>query len=327
MTGSTSATAVVCTSREALAADEIDLLPLEDDDVLVATTYSGVSTGTDRWVMQGRYTWNETGFPFVPGYQRSGKVVAVGSAVTDLAVGDAVVALKSRGFRSVASKWGSHVSLAASARDQVYSAAGIDPRASALVVSAQVGVNAASRIVADARSRVLVIGDGIIGASGALASAARGFDVVLAGRHSDRRSVIERAGIRTVDAGDSAALRGVTADAIIDTAQNDQSFDYALAALPERNGQLVYSGHSPAGVETWASMAELQKREITAHFVSGWTAERIEATLALMRAGDMPMERLIGAEATAGTAASLLESVRDGTTRDLASVIRWGMDA
>jgi threonine dehydrogenase-like Zn-dependent dehydrogenase len=210
--------------------------------------------------------------------------------------------------------------------DNVFDAEGIPPNRSALLVSAQVGYNAASRLQLDAGARVLVVGDGIIGSSGALASAARGFDVLVAGRHAPRLEQLAAVGLRTLDARSGAAksIAAFSPDAVIDTVQNKEAFNAYIGALAPRGAQLVYSGHSPDGCTTWADMAVLQQRELTVHFVSGMTRPRLEATLGLMRDGRMPCDRLIGQVADSRVATrELVAQVARGRLRPVAAVIDW----
>src|SRR5258708_37805256 len=61
------------------------------DDVRVQTAFSGISQGTERWALTGRYghfdeEYSEH-YPCSPGYQAAGVVEAVGSAVSDVAEG------------------------------------------------------------------------------------------------------------------------------------------------------------------------------------------------------------------------------------------------
>ena len=50
------------------------------DEVLVRTAYSGVSQGTERWLLLGRYNRMDAdpaaSYPCFPGYQATGVVVA-----------------------------------------------------------------------------------------------------------------------------------------------------------------------------------------------------------------------------------------------------------
>lgn len=61
--------------------------PLESHELLLQTQYSLVSTGTELAKLNGA---QQVAYPFDPGNRATGKVVALGSAVTDIEVGDTV---------------------------------------------------------------------------------------------------------------------------------------------------------------------------------------------------------------------------------------------
>ena len=144
------------------------------DEVLIRTEFSGVSTGTDRWVMQGRFTWRPIIYPLVPGYQRVGTRGEEGSDVEGFAVGQLVAATRGTGLQGVECASGAHTRWASLLRLRYMMRLASILRAGSLFVSAQVGVNAASRISSARGRRVVVVGDGIIGASAALAAHAAG---------------------------------------------------------------------------------------------------------------------------------------------------------
>jgi len=132
-----STAAVVCTGPREVDVQRIGLPELGHTDVLVSTLASGVSTGTDRWAMQGRFGWAVLEPPFVPGYQRAGVVEAIGVDVHTVTVGQQVVATNSRDFVGARAAWGAHTGLGVSRAADVYDATGIDPhRAAFLVVAA-----------------------------------------------------------------------------------------------------------------------------------------------------------------------------------------------
>ena len=322
----TTAQAVVVSGPGVVSVAEVGVPELGPNDVLIRTLFSGVSTGTDKWVMQGRFTWRSLQFPLVPGYQRAGIVEAVGGDVTAVVVGQQVVATESSGFGGALAAWGAHAAHAVTRVEEVYDATGVPPERASLFVSGQVGYNAASRVIERDENRVVVYGDGIIGASGALAARARGFDVLLVGRHTERLAPLAALGILTAHsgAGSAAALRDWRPTAVIDTVQNEAAFDEYVDALPSATGQIVYSGHSPDGATAWADMERLQKRELTASFVSGWERARIEGTLHLMRSGAMPLELLVGTPARTldGIAATTTE-VAEGSLAPVAAVLDW----
>ena len=313
--------AVVCTGPRQVEIRRVGLPDVGRGDVLVSTLASGVSTGTDRWAMQGRFGWATLEPPFVPGYQRVGIVEAVGAEVRNVRVGQQVVATNSSDYVGATSAWGAHAGRGVSRSVDVMDATGIEPACAALLVVAQVGVNAASRITTPP-GPVWVYGDGVIGSAAALAARARGFDVTVVGRHEERLDALRGLGLSTRASGVPAT--GVAPVAVIDTVHNDAAFDEYVRALEPRAGEIVFSGHSPDNATAWADMAELQRRELTAHFVSGWTDERLARTLALMRSGDLPMDRLVGRTATdPESAPALMTDVADGACQPVAAVIDW----
>jgi 2-desacetyl-2-hydroxyethyl bacteriochlorophyllide A dehydrogenase len=326
MSEAISAAAVVATAPGAVDVDTVRLAHAGETDVLVRTLFSGVSTGTDKWVLQGRFRWNPVRFPCAPGYQRVGVVEALGAGADDFHVGQVVVVSSNVDFRGAMANWGGHCAVGLARRSDVYPADGIPPMRAALFIVGQVGVNAASRVAAPPGARVLVVGDGIIGASAALAARARGFEVLCLGHHADRLASIALLGLATAVAGGDAGPRAAAFEpqAVIDTVQNQQAFDAYIGPLAESGGELVYSGHTPDGATSWADMARLQQAELTVHFVSGWTEARVLSTLELMRSGALPLERLLGDVAqTRDEVAALARRVASGKSRPVAAAMEW----
>ncbi|WP_409264070.1 alcohol dehydrogenase catalytic domain-containing protein [Microbacterium aquimaris] len=322
------------TSARALIADppkpprigEVTLRALRPDEVLIRSSLSGFSTGTDRWVMTGQFEWGDFTYPLIPGYQVAGTVEAVGADVTGFDVGQPVVAVSATGVTGVETGWGCHASAVISTAQNVFDATGVPEVSSAFVISAQVGYNAASRLAGSPGESVCVIGDGIIGASAALAAHARGFRVLLQGRHDERLAPFEGTGISTRNA--RAAGADPLADwgpvAVIDTVQNDDAFAGYIDALESGRGQIVYSGHSPNGVRHWGDMAALQQREMRADFVAGWTPDRIVATLDSMRSGALDLTAFVSHVAMSMDAVrELARTVAEGKLGAVAAAIDW----
>jgi 3-hydroxyethyl bacteriochlorophyllide a dehydrogenase len=73
------ALAVVLDSPENLSVRHLDLTPPGDADVVVAIDYSGISTGTERLLWQGRMPpFPGMGYPLVPGYESVGRIIGAG---------------------------------------------------------------------------------------------------------------------------------------------------------------------------------------------------------------------------------------------------------
>lgn len=333
-----SSKAVVTTSANTTALAQVSVAELGANQVAIKTISSGVSTGTDKWVISGRFEWGNFAFPLVPGYQRSGIVEAIGSAVTNVKVGQQVFATASVNYKDATAGWGAHTSFGICEDFEVFDATGIPPERSAFGVVAQVGFNAASRIVGNPGDRILVIGDGVIGASGALSAKARGFEPLLLGRHDSRLAKINSLGINTANSNtvSQKELSDFAPIAVIDTVQSPEAFELYYRALPATwaaetfgnsrtgVGQIIFSGHTPDGQNTWADMAHLQKQELTVHFVSGWVANRIVQTLELMKAGALSLEKIATAyPADAANIEKLFSNIAAGKNPDIAAYINW----
>lgn len=73
------ALAVVLNKPECLSMQRLPLTPPGDADVVVAVTFSGISTGTERLLYQGRMPpFPGMGYPLVPGYESVGTIIAAG---------------------------------------------------------------------------------------------------------------------------------------------------------------------------------------------------------------------------------------------------------
>jgi hypothetical protein len=95
---------------------DIDLPDAEANDVVVRTLYSGISAGTELWILTGRY-WNAE-FPTLPGYQKVGVVEKVSSNVTGYSVGDVVFLRSTRLAPGVVSHWGGHTEYSVVSADE-----------------------------------------------------------------------------------------------------------------------------------------------------------------------------------------------------------------
>ncbi|HEX4365395.1 MAG TPA: chlorophyll synthesis pathway protein BchC [Rhodopila sp.] len=75
------ALAVVLDRPESLSVSRLALTPPGDADVVVDVSWSGISTGTERLLWQGRMPpFPGMGYPLVPGYESVGHIVAAGPA-------------------------------------------------------------------------------------------------------------------------------------------------------------------------------------------------------------------------------------------------------
>lgn len=99
--------AVVIEGPERLALDRLALQSPADGDVVVAVEWSGISTGTERLLWSGRMpSFPGMGYPLVPGYESVGRIIAMGSRVNSLTIGERVFVPGARCFGEVRGLFG-----------------------------------------------------------------------------------------------------------------------------------------------------------------------------------------------------------------------------
>lgn len=84
------ATAVILSGPKKLDIGQLELNTPGEDDIVVDVSHSGISTGTEKLFWDGRMPpFPGMGYPLVPGYEATGKVVEAGRG-TNLIPGDCV---------------------------------------------------------------------------------------------------------------------------------------------------------------------------------------------------------------------------------------------
>ena len=82
--------AVIFTGVGEVEIGEVNVPKPDPGEVLVRTTLTGISVGTDGWMIRGLYRGVQDRYPTIYGYQRVGVVEEVGSGVDSLKEGDRV---------------------------------------------------------------------------------------------------------------------------------------------------------------------------------------------------------------------------------------------
>jgi 2-desacetyl-2-hydroxyethyl bacteriochlorophyllide A dehydrogenase len=293
--------AIIFASQNEVDIRDLDVAPPGKNEIQVQSLYSTISAGTESWLLRDLFTWLPTSFPCVPGYQRSGLVSAVGPEVTGWRVGERALALIGTWSNSeVAGKFGGHIAVANVPTELAYHLPDrVDDVDASNGVVAQVGYNAANRTTIVADDWVLVYGDGLIGQCAAQAARAKGARVILVGHRMERlqlaqqysADVVINSAVEDVARSVRSIVGAETVPVVLDSVQTMASQKQYIDLLQPGHGQIVYNGFTPG--DQWADMALLQQRELTTHFVSGCTRDRMEATLALMAAGQMRIAPLI----------------------------------
>ena len=322
--------AVVFTDVDRVSIREIEITPPARGQVQIRTEYSTISAGTEGWILRNLFFWSPTRYPCVPGYQRAGVVEAIGAGVSEVQVGERVAATSSLWSGALQPQSGAHVGLANTAVEEVYRLPpNVDTLEASVLVVAQVGYNAASRLTLATGAWVVVYGDGLIGQFAAQAARALGARVILVGHHTERLSlaltycadgVINRRE-QNVIATIRQQIGTATVAAVLDSVQSEAAQREYTPLLARGHGQIVYCGFTPAA--TWADMGLLQRTELTTHFISGWTRPRMQATLDLIAAGKMRVRPLITNLESFTKAPDLYRAIQQKADGILGVTLQW----
>jgi 2-desacetyl-2-hydroxyethyl bacteriochlorophyllide A dehydrogenase len=327
--------AVVFPARRQVEFRAITVPDMGPDEVVVRTTWSWISNGTEGSFLRGERVNGETPwrpgdpepFPLVAGYQRVGVVEAVGDQVTECTVGQTVFATMTR-VEGMHFEAGGHVFRGPVHRSQIWTLPdGLEPRAASGLVLTQVGYNCGARPTLSPGDAAVVIGDGLVGHWAAQTCQARGARVALLGRHPGRLSRFQAgAGDRAVDTHAEEDLAAVGAwapegvQAIIDTVG---SVDTLVRLFPRlrHDGHLVSAGF--CGEKGTIDIQLLRFREATLHSPSGWSRPRMDATLAWLAEGRLRTLDLVTHTFPAARAAEAWELIEGAHETTLGVLLDW----
>ncbi len=324
------ADAVVFQRPNLVRLEQLEMPAPRAGELQIRTRYSGISAGTEGHVLAERFSSIPAHFPCVPGYQRVGVIEAIGEGVQGFAVGQRVFATSGSWDDPVQPRWGAHLSLANTLANEVYCCPeGISDIDLAHTVVAQVGYNAASRVSHLQDNWVVVYGDGLIGQTAAQCARARGAKVILVGHRNERLELANQYSADAVVNSHNQDVRAVVLEltgarpvvAILDSVQRVSVQQEYIGLLEHSVGQIVYCGYTPGTV--WADMALLQEQELIAHFVSGWTRQRLEATMGLMKAGWLRLEPLMTHIVSFEQAAKMYEINAQKSLPHLGMTLDW----
>ena len=303
-------------------------------DVVVDVRHSWISSGTEGSVLRGERTGGDVPwypgdppiFPRVAGYQKTGVVTALGSAVDDLAVGDWVFAAVSR-VEGMMGGMGGHVSPAVTPRSGVWKLPpDVTPIEISGLVLTQVGYNCGIRAPIRVGDKVLVIGDGLVGQWAAQTAAWRGARVLLAGHHPERLAMFAAPGSVVIDTREQDLSAAVKKEApeglavVIDTVGTVPTLE-ALLPFVRHDGHLVSAGF--CGTEGAIDIQKLRLGEKCIHAPSGWTIERMNETLELITLKKLSTALLISHQMSVDQAAEAWNLIRNHRDQVMGVVLTW----
>ena len=189
------ALAVVLQQPEQLALRRLDLSAMAEDDVVVDIEWSGISTGTERLLWNGRMpSFPGMGYPLVPGYESVGRIAQAGPRA-GARVGDRVFVPGAKCFGDVRGLFGgaaSRVVLPGARTVRIHDELG---ERGVLLALAATAYHVAGGVLD--RQPDLIVGHGVLGRMMARLAVAAGASPTVWETNADRRT--GEHGYRVVD--------------------------------------------------------------------------------------------------------------------------------
>lgn len=295
----------------------ITLPALQPGEVLIKTTYSCISPGTELRCLAGQQAGLV--FPFVAGYSLSGHVAAVGPGTVGLSVGDPVFCTgTAKG--DVGLMWGGHVSHAIQPAGRVYRlSADADLVAAACAHMAAIAYHGYRLCPPGPRDQVLVIGLGLIGQLAARCHHLSGARVLGLDVSTPRVNLLRGAGIEAVSEWDAArAALAQAADVIVDATGASAVIGSAIGLARD----VPWDDSAWAGTRylvqgSYAGDLHLPYQEAFMKQLSVWFTRDVQpadlrAVLGLISAGQLPVRDLITTVAPPADAPSVYPRLQAG---------------
>jgi 3-hydroxyethyl bacteriochlorophyllide a dehydrogenase len=330
------APAVVFAEPKRIEIREMEFPEVGADQVGIRTVFSGISQGTERWALTGRYGHFDRDYsayyPCSPSYQAAGVVDVVGSDVADVAVGDHVMTMGTH-FADPAIKYpgpmqGSHSAYLVARAAEVWK---LDPAVDLAGASLfhMAGVSRHGiRLSGVARDDyVVVIGLGLIGQMAAQAARRVGAHVVATDLIQSRvEAAAQYSADRVVDP-ESESLEDVVrgerpdgADVVIDTTGVPAMFD-RCRDLVRHEGKIVMQGYYPDPISIDFHPAHLKRPHVI--LPCGWDDEFNDDLADDMASGAIAIDPLITHRYSFRDAHEAYELVVEHPERSLGMVFDW----
>lgn len=318
--------ALIITKPQGMELGEINLPDMEDRDLLVKTEYSGVSVGTERWVLTGQRP--DTTYPCITGYQNVGIVQDVGKKVEGFKPGDRVALGVTRVSGLLTA--GCHTSHCVFDYEKaVKLPSNIDPEEATL--SWLIGVsNLGCNIVGiNAGDLVVVIGQGIVGQMAVQLAKIKGARVIacdLIDKRVEFSRQYSNADI-AINPRKEDLKKVVTnekkegADVVIEATGHTKLLDQAIDLLRVR-GRLSLGGYYPGKITFTFDPPHF--KQISMFFPSGWGGvDGVREALRLLSEQKIKIKPLITHRIKSIEATSAYDLILEKQEDVLGMIIDW----
>ena len=318
---------------------ELREMPLPEpgpSQIGIRTAFSGISQGTERWALTGRYNRFDENvpafYPCSPCYQASGVVDVVGDAVEGFEPGDHIFTMGTH-FDDPDHKYpgpmqGSHAGyLVADASAAWKVAPSVELAGASLFHMAGVSRSGVRITKVQPGDLVALIGLGMIGQMTAQAARRVGARVIATDLVAERRDAAETySADRVVDGAPGALEEAVReeqpdgADVVIDTTGISSMFD-RCRDLVRHEGKIMLQGYYADPISIDFHPTHLTRASVT--FPCGWDDEYNSELADDMATGGITIDPLITHRIPFGDAEDAYELVLEHPEASLAMVFDW----
>jgi bacteriochlorophyllide a dehydrogenase len=281
-----------------LALKPLTMRPLDESTTLIDVAWSGISTGTERLLWDGRMPeFPGMGYPLVPGYESVGRI-AKGAATRNFREGDLVFVPGAKSFNDVKNLFGATASrLVVDSKRLFRVPESLGANATLISLAAT-----AYHAIYVAGARVdLIIGHGILGRLIARIALAMGLDAPTVWETNKSRHF----GADGYEVTTPEVSQGKTFGSILDASGDPGILDIAIARLG-RSGVVTLAGFYSEPLSF--AFAPAFMREATIRVAAEFTPANIDAVLTLIDAGDLSLDGLITHTAAASDCAPAYEA-------------------
>lgn len=327
--------ALICTDKQEFSLESFEIPALEDNQILVRNTYSGVSVGTEFAVIQHKLDWGP--FPVCTGYQAVGIVEQTGPAVTRFQTADKVYYRRNfmpmqLGAETINTCAGTHVSHAILPEDAEVELlpAGVADATGSMFVMPSVGYNAVDMAGVQMGDVVAFHAVGLIGLGALVAARLRGAIPIAIDLNPTRLEMAKAMGAEyVIHAGEEdikarvEAIKPGGADVVFEGSGISACLDLAFP-LARTHGKFVFLGNYGNAPISFHFLVPHGK-QLTAFFpCNDGLAPCRAAVLRNIATGAIPWEKTITHRVDAADAPALYAAINRNEVPDMmGAVIRW----
>lgn len=327
MTLSTTTRAVVIRGINDVRVEEIPVPEIAPDEVRVRVKYSGISVGTERWLVTGQRP--DGHFPLISGYQNCGVVEAVGELVKSVQIGDRVCVGRTRVLPPIHPGWSGHVGVAVAPASMVVPIPDeVSWEEAALERLAAVGLRGARMANIKPGDRVVIIGQGMIGHL--LGQIARCWDafVIASDKLPHRVELARRYSADIAVNPDHQDLVGIVqehflngADVVVEATGYAENIPLCLDLVREQ-GRILLQGWYPGDVSF--NFHRAHAKRITVHFPCYLEGE--DVVLGMLARGKLQIRPLITHILPASLAPEAFRLIVENPSEIMGMILDWEED-